>query len=152
MDDHSTDTPASASRRTILTGAAVVGAGAVLAACGGETDAIGDATPSETGGASSTGAGTAVGKASDVPVGGGIYSAEAKAFVSQPTSGTFKAFDAICTHKQCAMTKIEGATISCLCHGSQFSALDGSVEHGPASSPLTAVKVVEKDGSLFVQG
>ena len=27
------------------------------------------------------------------------------------------------------MTKIQGSTISCLCHGSQFSALDGSVEH-----------------------
>ncbi len=152
MDDHSNLGPASTSRRAILSGAAVVGAGAVLAACGGETDAIGDVTPAATGGAPGSGPGTAVGKASDVPVGGGIYSADAKAFVSQPTSGTFKAFDAICTHKQCAMTKIEGATISCQCHGSQFSALDGSVEHGPASTPLTAVKVVEKDGSLFVQG
>jgi len=152
MDEHSSVSPSSTSRRAVLSGAAVVGAGAVLAACGGETDTIGDATPTETGSASSTGAGTPVGKASDVPVGGGIYAADAKAFVSQPTSGTFKAFDAICTHRQCAMTKIEGATISCLCHGSQFSALDGSVEHGPASTPLTAVRVVEKDGSLFVQG
>jgi nitrite reductase/ring-hydroxylating ferredoxin subunit len=151
MDDHRTSGLDSTSRRTVLAGAAIVGAGAVLAACGGETDASRPSAATTTT-APSGGPGTPVGKASDVPVGEGIYADAAKAFVSQPAPGTFKAFDAICTHRQCAMTKIEGATISCLCHGSQFSALDGSVKHGPASTPLTAVKVVEKDGSLFVQG
>jgi len=150
MDDHSTSAPVT-SRRTVLAGVAVVGTGAVLAACGAESDVSGPAAGTTSGSAGAE-PGTAVGKASDVPVGEGIYSDAAKAFISQPTPGTFKGFDAICTHKQCAMTKIQGSTISCLCHGSQFSALDGSVEHGPASTPLTAVKVVEKDGSLFVQG
>jgi len=150
MDETTDVTPASTSRRTVLAGAAVVGAGAVLAACGGETDAAD--TSVGTTSRSTSGSGTDIGKASEVPVGGGIYSEDAKAFVSQPTAGTFKGFDAICTHKQCAMTKIEGTTISCQCHGSEFSALDGSVIHGPASTPLTAVKVVDKNGSLFVQG
>jgi len=150
MDETTGVTPTSTSRRTVLAGAAVVGAGAVLAACGGETDAAD--TSVGTTDRSTSGSGTDAGKASDVPVGGGIYAADAKAFISQPTEGEFKGFDALCTHKQCAMTKIVGATISCQCHGSEFSALDGSVIQGPASTSLTAVKVVEKDGSLFVQG
>jgi nitrite reductase/ring-hydroxylating ferredoxin subunit len=141
----------------VLGGAAVLGAGAVLAACGGQTDASGTGASmsgagTTTSGSDDPGSGTSVGKASEVPVGGGIYSADAKAFIGQPTAGTFKGFDAICTHKQCAMTHIEGDTISCQCHGSQFSVLDGSVKHGPATSPLTAVKVVDRNGSLFVQG
>jgi len=153
MDETTAAESSSPSRRTILGGAAVLGAGAVLAACGGSGESVVSGGTSTTGrSASSSGAGTDVGKTSSVPVGGGIYSDEAKAFISQPTAGTYKAFDAICTHKQCPMTKIEGSTISCQCHGSQFSALDGSVKHGPATSALTAVKVVEKDGELYVQG
>ena len=153
MDENAAAESTTTSRRAVLGGAVVLGAGTVLAACGGSGESIVSGGTSTTGrSASSSGAGTDVGKASSVPVGGGIYSDEAKAFISQPTSGTYKAFDAICTHRQCAMTKIEGDTISCQCHGSQFSALDGSVKHGPATSALTAVKVVEKDGELFVQG
>lgn len=124
----------------------------MLAGCGGSADTASTATTSDATSGGASGAGTAVGKASEVPIGGGIYAADAKAFISQPTEGTFKGFDALCTHKQCAMTKIEGTTITCLCHGSEFSALDGSVITGPASTPLPAVKVVENDGSLFVQG
>jgi nitrite reductase/ring-hydroxylating ferredoxin subunit len=146
------DTPTS--RRAVLGGAAVLGAGAVLAACGGSSESSTPPTKAmgNGGGSMSSGAGTPVGKAADVPVGSGIYSEAAKAFVTQPTGGDFKGFDAICTHKQCPMTRIEGDTITCQCHGSQFSAIDGSVKHGPATTPLTAVKVVEKNGNLFVQG
>ena len=104
MDETTAAESSSPSRRTILGGAAVLGAGAVLAACGGSGESVVSGGTSTTGrSASSSGAGTDVGKTSSVPVGGGIYSDEAKAFISQPTAGTYKAFNAICTHKQCPM-------------------------------------------------
>ena len=50
-----------------------------------------------------------------------------------------------------------GPTIDCTCHGSKFSAVDGSVVHGPATSPLGAAAVsvngqdVEVDGQVLAQ-
>jgi nitrite reductase/ring-hydroxylating ferredoxin subunit len=48
-------------------------------------------------------------------------------------------------------------TINCSCHGSKFSAVDGSVVNGPATSPLAAAQVsvngqdVEVDGQVLAQ-
>lgn len=39
-----------------------------------------------------------------------------------------------CTHEGCGVTR-SGEGLSCPCHGSRF-ALDGTVERGPAGSPL----------------
>jgi Rieske Fe-S protein len=143
-------TPPSSSRRTVLGGAAVLGAGAVLAACGGPSTPSNDATGTSTAGGSS--GETSLGKASAVPVGSGIIVAAAKAVVTQPVAGEYRAFDYTCTHKGCPVSKIAGETISCLCHGSQFSAKDGSVLKGPATTGLAALAVTEKNGELFVQG
>ena len=81
-----------------------------------------------------------------------IIDTKAKAVVTQPTAGEFKAFDSTCTHKGCPVSKVEGDTISCTCHGSQYSIEDGSVKRGPATRGLTPVKVVQEDGELFLQG
>ena len=143
------------SRRLVLGAAAAIGAGAVLAACGGKDDTAGSSPTPDAMSANPTaasGPGTAAGAAADVPVGGAIVSDTAKVVVSQPKAGEFKAFDWTCTHKGCPVKKITGDTATCPCHGSQFSVLDGSVKKGPATQGLTPVKVVEKDGNLFVQG
>jgi Rieske Fe-S protein len=148
--DESTSTPPPASRRTILGGAAVIGIGAVLAACEG-TDASGggDSHAKPSNGA---GGETSLGKTSDVPVGSGIIVADAKAVVTQPAAGEFKAFSSVCTHKGCPVSKIAGDTIMCTCHGSQFSTKDGSVVKGPATVALAALPITEKNGELFLKG
>ena len=49
---------------------------------------------------------------------------------------TFVALDATCTHQACAVAYTPGPNdLECPCHGSRF-ALDGSVQHGPATRPL----------------
>ncbi|WP_346534297.1 Rieske 2Fe-2S domain-containing protein [Micromonospora sp. DPT] len=41
--------------------------------------------------------------------------------VTQPNPSEFKGFSAICTHQNCTVSRVEGGTIDCLCHGSKFS-------------------------------
>jgi Rieske Fe-S protein len=49
---------------------------------------------------------------------------------------TVRAFDPICTHRQCVVTyQASEHTIKCPCHGSKFD-LDGRVIHGPAPRAL----------------
>ena len=140
-------------RRRALTGMAAAGIGApLLAACGGDD---GGSTATETepeseseseAGSGGGGSGDALGPTSDVPVGGGTIFADQKVVVTQPAEGDFKAFTAVCTHQGCMVGKVEDNTIMCPCHGSAFSAEDGSVTNGPATEPLDAVEIsVEGD-------
>lgn len=76
---------------------------------------------------------------------------ERKVVVTQPTEGDFKAFSAICTHQGCLVGSVEDNTISCACHGSEFSAEDGSVVTGPATSPLDVVAVAVKGDQVAEQ-
>jgi Rieske Fe-S protein len=129
----------SVSRRTVLgRGAAVtaaVGAAGLLAACGSNAEA----------GAAGAGGGSSSPEkipVSDVPVGSGKVFAQGPVVVTQPTAGDFKAFSAVCTHGGC--------TVSCPCHGGQYSLTDGSVVGGPPPRPLASIAVTVKDGFLTV--
>ncbi|MFE0458584.1 Rieske (2Fe-2S) protein [Kitasatospora sp. NPDC058965] len=101
-----------------------------------------------TGGSGSGSGGTVLGKAADVPVGGGTVYPAAKLVVTQPQAGTFKAFSAVCTHRGCTVGTVANGLISCPCHGSTFKAEDGSVAHGPATAPLAPATVTVRDGQL----
>src|SRR5512139_1730364 len=149
------------SRRQVLAVAAAVGAGGLVAACGGSGSSSGPAdsgngstsgSPSgSTSGGGSTPAGGSTGslaKTADVPVGGGEVLADQKVVLTQPQAGTFKAFSAICTHQGCTVGSVSGGTINCPCHGSQFSAADGSVKNGPATAPLREIAVKVEGGSI----
>jgi len=152
------------SRRRVLRVAAVSGAGALLVACGGGDST--DAAEPGAGGSASTPAGSSSAEESDdsgddagddsggaalvatadVPVKGGVVLDDKKIVVTQPASGEFKAFTAVCTHQQCTVAGVKANTITCPCHGSTYSALDGSVQGGPAPSALREIKVtVEGD-------
>ncbi len=89
-------------------------------------------------------AGTVLGAASDIPVGGGKIYATAKVVVTQPARGQYKAFSAVCTHVGCIMSEVASGTIDCPCHGGQFKITNGAVVSGPPPSPLPArpVKIV----------
>ena len=142
------------SRRTV-NGLATVGLSLpLLAAC--SSDEPGTASDPNGGASSSSGGGTSPSPAessaggeapsgltttSDIEVGGGTIFADEEVVITQPTEGTFKAFNTTCTHQGCPVQEVSGGTINCTCHGSTFSLEDGSPQSGPASSPLEEVAI-----------
>jgi Rieske Fe-S protein len=130
-------------RRNVLVAAAGVAASAGLGAC---TDSDAGPGPTATSTSEPTTPAVTVARTSDIPVNGGAVFADKGVVVTQPTSGEFKAFSSLCTHKGCALTSVENGTINCRCHGARFALADGSVQGGPATRPLDARSItVEKD-------
>jgi Rieske Fe-S protein len=156
-------------RRVVVGGALAVGAGYVLAACGGgdATDAGADGTdaPEETvtpeeevpeseGGEGEEPAegGAALVAVADVPVGGGVIVGASKVVVTQPSDGEIVAFSSTCTHQGCQVASVDNGEITCNCHGSRFSIEDGSVLGGPAPSPLPTVPVSVEGDQVVLTG
>ena len=137
MPSDPSTSPSQTSRRGMLLGVGIVGLAGTLSACGGSKSDT-SADPSQ-GSGDAPGQGTdggALGKASDVPVGGGKIYPSQKVVVTQPKQGEFKAFSAVCTHRGCTVDSISGGKIHCPCHGSAYNLADGSVANGPAPKPL----------------
>jgi nitrite reductase/ring-hydroxylating ferredoxin subunit len=130
-----------ASRRIVFSGLGALGVAAALAGCAG-SDSGGD-------GGTSLKAGTELATTDEVPVGGGVVLGDQKIVLTQPTEGEFTAFTAICTHQHLQVTRVADGQIKCDNHGSRFSIDDGSVEHGPAPSPLAEVSI-EVDGDRIL--
>ena len=141
--------PGGPDRRTVLTAVGLGGVGAVaLGACGSTGDAA-DAASSASDAATSA-VKEAISAAS-IPVGGGKVLGDQKVVVTQPTSGDFKAFSAVCTHQACVVADVSDGTINCACHGSKFDIATGAVKQGPATSPLPEKKVSVDGDGLTVQ-
>ena len=100
--------------------------------------------------------GTAIGPASDVPVGQAASFQDPAtgdpSIVIQPSPGKFLAFDAVCPHAGCTVGYDPAAkVIICPCHGSQFNASTGAVEVGPAATGLTSIVIAKgSNGQLYV--
>ena len=154
--------PAS-SRRTMLACAGAACA-AVLAGCSKYNSNNGGVAGSQPAPASSSssapasqagsGSGAAAAPAalastSDIPVGGGKILADKKIVITQPQSGAFHAFSAVCTHAGCTVGSVSGGTINCPCHGSRFNITDGAVVNGPAASPLPPVSIKVQGTSII---
>ena len=158
------DSQLAPSRRALLAGAGVTCA-AVLAGCstsdannGGSTSATGGAASSAAGSAPATGGSAATASAaaagalaatSQVPDGGGKIIDGVNIVITQPETGSFRAFTAICTHQGCIVSSVSNGTINCPCHGSKYSIKDGSVVNGPAPSPLAAIAIKVEGTSIF---
>ena len=69
--------------------------------------------------------------------------------VTQPTAGQIDAFSATCTHQGFTVTSVEGNTINCNHHGSQYDAKTGGVVRGPAPVGLKKVAITVKDGTVL---
>jgi len=154
------------SRRTVLACAGAACA-ATLAGCStynsnsGGVDAPQGTQSTEPGSASAAagsggsggggGGGAAVlAKTSDVPVGGGTILTGKNIVITQPQSGTFHAFTAVCTHAGCTVGSVSSGTINCPCHGSRFNINNGAVVNGPAASPLAPINI-KVQGTSIVQ-
>jgi nitrite reductase/ring-hydroxylating ferredoxin subunit len=86
----------------------------------------------------------------DIPVGGGVIIDDPAVVIRRRAEGEVKAFTAICTHQGCLVSEVVDNEIICPCHGSRFSAVDGSVTSGPATTGLTAAGVVVEGGSVVL--
>jgi len=156
-----------ATRRGVLAGVGLVGLAGAVSACtssgspvgtsggayggaGGGTTAAPSGPAASTPAAAGNGA-SALAATSEIPVGSGKIFTLEKVVVTQPVSGDFRAFSAVCTHMGCIVSQISGGTIDCPCHGSQFSIKDGSVVSGPAPSPLAA-ETIKVSGRSIILG
>jgi Rieske Fe-S protein len=141
------------SRRSVLRGCAlaVVGgvAGFVVARQSDAADAKSTTAAANGYGPKTRRADTALTTVSAVPAGGGVV--QNGVVITKDDSGTIHAFSATCTHQGCTVSSVSNGTIDCPCHGSRFSASDGSVVQGPATRPLPAVAVTVR-GDQIVQG
>ncbi|MEU6482085.1 Rieske (2Fe-2S) protein [Streptomyces sp. NPDC047017] len=148
-------------RRTVLaTGAVALAAGCSDSNSGStSTSSSAPAAPATTAATSSapaaatspphsSAAGGELARTSDIPIGGGKVFKEQRVVVTQPSQGQFKAFSAVCTHQGCTVAEVADGTIDCPCHGSMFHIADGSVTHGPATSPLAARKIEVRGNSI----
>ena len=156
-----------ATRRGVLAGVGLVGLAGAVSACGSGGSSSSSAgtnasappatgaasAPSSASGAGGSTAGTqgsALATTSEIPVGSGKIFTSEKIVVTQPNSGDFKAFSAVCTHMGCIVSTISNGTIDCPCHGSQYSISTGAVVGGPAPSPLPAQAIKVTGSNIFL--
>ena len=68
-------------------------------------------------------------------------------------NGHLHAFDDTCTHTGCSLAKgkLEGTTVTCPCHGSQFDVTSGAVLRGPARRPVRSRAVQVEGEHLLVE-
>jgi nitrite reductase/ring-hydroxylating ferredoxin subunit/uncharacterized membrane protein len=58
-----------------------------------------------------------------------------------------------CSHRGCPLSggKVEGESVTCPCHGSRFSLIDGSIERGPATAPQPVFEARDREGRIEVK-
>ncbi len=93
-----------------------------------------------------------IGQAADVPQGGmRVFEIAGTRVNVANAGGALYAFDDTCTHAGCSLANgdLEGTTVTCACHGSQFDVTSGAVLRGPARRPLRSRAVrIEGDALL----
>lgn len=152
MSDHVEVEESGPGRRSVMKAAALVavpvaGVGTV-AACSSSSSS----KSSSSGSGGGSGNGSVSVPVSSVPVGGGYIDKSNLVVVTQPQAGQYKAFTAVCTHQGCTVASVTNNRIVCPCHSSVFSATDGSVINGPATSALSAMTAAVNGENVDVTG
>jgi nitrite reductase/ring-hydroxylating ferredoxin subunit/uncharacterized protein YbjT (DUF2867 family) len=85
-------------------------------------------------------------RVSDVPPGSALLVGDVAVF---NIAGSFCATQEKCTHRQGPLSKgrLDGSTVTCPWHGSQFNVCTGEVLRGPAKDPLKTYEVIV-DGDI----
>ena len=67
--------------------------------------------------------------------------------------GQLYAFDDTCTHRGCSLAEgeLDGTTVTCPCHGSQFDVTSGAVLHGPAQRPVRSRSLKVEREELLIE-
>jgi 3-phenylpropionate/trans-cinnamate dioxygenase ferredoxin subunit len=69
-------------------------------------------------------------------------------------NGRFYAIDDTCTHEQCSLADegtLEGAIVTCGCHGAEFDVTTGAVLAGPAFEPVKAYPLRVDQDNIVVE-
>ena len=66
------------------------------------------------------------------------------------SQGDLFAFGDVCTHRGCLLHegRVQGTTVTCPCHGSQFDVRTGAVLHGPATAPEPVFEIALENGDI----
>jgi nitrite reductase/ring-hydroxylating ferredoxin subunit len=69
------------------------------------------------------------------------------------TADSYHAFGDTCTHEGCSLAdgRLDGTTVTCPCHGSQFDVTTGDVLRGPAHEPVRSYRLRLEDDALHVE-
>ena len=95
-----------------------------------------------------------IGSATDVPDGEmRVYVVGGTKVNVANTGGNLYAFDDNCTHMGCSLARgeLEGTTVTCACHGSQFDVTSGAVLRGPAARPGRSRSIQVEGGQLLAE-
>ena len=69
-------------------------------------------------------------------------------------NGRLFAIDELCTHEQCSLAEegtLEGAVVTCGCHGAQFDVTTGRVLAPPAVQPLKVYPLHVEGAQIVVE-
>jgi nitrite reductase/ring-hydroxylating ferredoxin subunit/uncharacterized membrane protein len=87
----------------------------------------------------------------DVPTG---VLAEGRQVLLYRHDGTLYALDNLCSHAAGLLSRgtVEGLTVTCPLHGSQYCLADGSVRRGPSHQPQPVIRTRARNGWIEVRG
>src|SRR5215510_14092340 len=95
-----------------------------------------------------------VGSANDIPEGEmRVFEIEGAKVSVAAAGGHLHAFDDTCTHRGCSLAsgKLDGTTVTCPCHGSQFDITSGAVIRGPATQSVRSHRVDVNGDDVLVE-
>ena len=95
-----------------------------------------------------------IGKADEVADGGmRVFDVAGTKVNVASSDGRLYAFDDNCTHMGCSLAngRLEGAIVTCGCHGSQFDVSTGAVKRGPAQRPVRSRTIRIEGADLLAE-